>query len=42
LPAPNQVTFQSTTKADLEAAGFDTEGWDWPMHQSLYEPIKNK
>ena len=42
LPAPNQVTFQSTTKADLEAAGFDTEGWDWPIHQSLYEPIKNK
>jgi uncharacterized iron-regulated protein len=42
LPAPNQVTFQSTTKADLEAAGFDAEGWDWPTHQSLYEPIKNK
>lgn len=42
LPAPNQVTFQSTTKADLEAAGFDAQGWDWPMHQSLYEPIKNK
>ena len=42
LPAPNQVTFQSTTKADLEAAGFDTEGWDWPMHQSLYDPIKDK
>ena len=42
LPAPNQVTFQSTTKAVLEAAGFDTEGWDWPIHQSLYEPIKNK
>lgn len=42
LAAPNQVTFQSTIKADLEAAGFDTEGWDWPIHQSLYEQIKNK
>ena len=42
LPAPFQVSFGSDTKSDLEAAGFDTEGWDWPMHQSLYEPIKNK
>ncbi len=42
LPAPNQVTFQSDIKTDLVAAGFDTEGWDWPIHQSLYEQIKNK
>ena len=42
LPAPNQVTFQSTTKADLEAAGFDAEGWGWPVHQSLYDQIKTK
>ena len=42
LPAPNQVTFQSEIKTDLVAAGFDAEGWDWPIHQSLYEQIKNK
>ena len=42
LPAPNQVTFQSEIKTDLIAAGFDAEGWDWPIHQSLYEQIKNK
>jgi uncharacterized iron-regulated protein len=42
IPAPNQVTFQSETKADLQAAGFDAEGWEWPIHQSLYEQIKNK
>lgn len=42
FPAPNQVNFQSETKADLVAAGFDAEGWDWPIHQSLYEQIKHK
>jgi uncharacterized iron-regulated protein len=42
MPAPNQVNFQSVIKEDLQAAGFDIEGWDWPIHQSLYEQIKNK
>jgi uncharacterized iron-regulated protein len=42
MPAPNQVNFQSVIKEDLQAAGFDAEGWDWPIHQSLYEQIKNK
>ncbi len=42
MPAPNKVNFQSVIKEDLQAAGFDAEGWDWPIHQSLYEQIKNK
>ena len=42
LPAPLQVTFASDTKADLEAAGFDPEGWGWPVHQTLYDRLREK
>lgn len=42
LPAPFQVSFNSDTKSDLEAAGFDPEGWGWPVHQSLYDHLRDK
>jgi uncharacterized iron-regulated protein len=42
IPAPSKVVFRSDTKADLEAAGFDPEGWEWPAHQSLYDAIRAK
>ncbi len=42
LPAPLQVSFGSDTKSDLEAAGFDPEGWGWPVHQSLYDHLREK
>ena len=40
LPETGRVVFQSDTRADLEAAGFDAAGWDWPMHQPLYDQIR--
>lgn len=40
LPDTGQVVFQSDTRADLEAAGFDAAGWEWPAHQALYEQIR--
>ena len=42
IPAPGKVVFRSDTKADLEAAGFDSQGWEWPTHQSLYDAIRAK
>lgn len=40
LPETGRVNFQSDTRADLEAAGFDAPGWGWPLHQDLYEQIR--
>ena len=42
LSAPLQVSFGSDTKTDLEGAGFDAEGWGWPVHQSLYDQLRGK
>lgn len=42
IPSPGTVVFRSDTKADLEAAGFDPEGWEWPAHQSLYDALRAK
>lgn len=40
LPDTGRVTFQSDTRADLEAAGFDSLSWGWPLHQRLYDQIR--
>ena len=42
LPDTGRVVFQSDTRADLEAAGFDAAGWEWPAHQALFEQIRGR
>ncbi len=39
LPAPAQVHFSGHTLADLEAAGFQSQAWAWPLHQPLFEAL---
>lgn len=39
LPADRRVTPTGTTLGDLEAAGFNAQGWGWPLHQVLFESI---
>ena len=34
-----RFTPQSELLTGLQAAGFDDQGWDWPLHQSLFEAV---
>ena len=39
-PAPlREVAWGNDLLASLTAAGFDAQGWDWPMHQPLFAPL---
>ncbi len=40
LPAAARVRFDGALQSDLEAAGFDTKGWSWPVHQPLFDGIR--
>ena len=40
LPQGGPVSFNADTRADLEAAGFDAAGWEWPAHEKLYDQIR--
>ena len=40
LPQGGPVRFNADTRADLEAAGFDPAGWEWPAHEKLYDQIR--
>lgn len=42
LPAPARVRFDGPLQSDLEAAGFDAGGWAWPLHQPLFEGIREQ
>ena len=39
LPAGRRVTSTGETGSDLEAAGFNSDGWGWPLHQPLFESV---
>ena len=34
-----RFTPQAELLTGLQAAGFDDQGWDWPLHQSLFEAV---
>lgn len=34
------VNWKGDLQADLEQGGFSAKGWKWPIHQSLFEPLK--
>lgn len=39
LPSGARVKREGALLADLEAAGFDAKGWQWPLHLSLFEAV---
>lgn len=39
LPAGRRVTSTGEAGSDLEAAGFNRNGWGWPLHQPLFESV---
>lgn len=39
LPAGARVKREGALLADLEAAGFDAKGWQWPLHSALFEAV---
>lgn len=40
LPAPARVATGGPLLDDLEAAGFSAEGWAWPLHQPLFDAVR--
>lgn len=34
------VSWKDDLQVDLEQGGFSAKGWKWPVHQSLFEPLK--
>ena len=39
LPTGRRVTSTGASLSDLEAAGFNRNGWGWPLHQPLFESV---
>ena len=39
LPTGRRVTSTGASLIDLEAAGFNRNGWGWPLHQPLFESV---
>lgn len=39
LPAGRRVTSTGEVGSDMEAAGFNSNGWGWPLHQPLFESV---
>jgi uncharacterized iron-regulated protein len=39
LPTGRRVTSTGASLGDLEAAGFNRNGWGWPLHQPLFESV---
>jgi uncharacterized iron-regulated protein len=39
LPVGSRVTSTGQTSSDLETAGFNRDGWGWPLHQPLFESV---
>jgi len=39
LPSGRRVSSTGSTLNDLERAGFNPDGWGWPLHQSLFEAV---
>ena len=39
LPSGARVKREGALLADLEAAGFDAKGWQWPLHSSLFDAV---
>ena len=39
LPTGRRVTSTGESLSDLEAAGFNRDGWGWPLHQPLFESV---
>lgn len=39
LPAGHSVTSTGETGSDLAMAGFNRDGWGWPLHQPLFESV---
>ena len=40
LPTGAQVATAGALRNDLEAAGCDARGWDWPLHEPLFEAVR--
>lgn len=40
LPAASRVASDGPLLADLQAAGFSAEGWGWPLHEPLFEGVR--
>lgn len=40
MDAGLRVDWQQALPAALTQAGFDTEGWQWPLHQVLFEAVQ--
>ncbi len=40
LPAGARVAAVGALQGDLEAAGFDAQGWRWPLHEPLFGDIR--
>lgn len=39
LPSERRVSSNGMTLNDLEAAGFNRNGWGWPLHQPLFDLV---
>lgn len=39
LPTGRRVKSTGTSLSDLEAAGFNRNGWGWPLHQPLFDSV---
>ncbi|MBM3365117.1 MAG: ChaN family lipoprotein [Betaproteobacteria bacterium] len=39
LPSGARVKREGPLLADLEAAGFDAKGWQWPLHSPLFDAV---
>lgn len=42
LPSGRRVAANGPLREDLEAAGFDARGWGWPLHESLFDAIRQR
>lgn len=40
LPSDMRVAATGPLRAALEAAGFDARGWGWPLHEPLFDTIR--
>ena len=40
LPAPARVANEGRLLDDLQAAGFQPQGWGWPLHEPLFAAVR--